>query len=267
MVSQCCLWNSSLIFSFHCLVGDNPFHFLGPFDGQTSQRIKHNHHPKQILRQAPHVQFPRLTYPQTPQVSPFACCGAMVIFAQYLQEAERNLRNNHWPKDLSWIAILFARDPCGKQKGSTKLNWQSHKTDSENFSQSSIVKAPLVFLIKQLLKIEVSVWERKNMHIVCSLHILPRNLTWNLKMMVSKRNHLSRDFSSGSMLNFRGVVYIWVVLDSQKVGCPKKVSSSHIICFQSTLVPTTRKTPPPMAYPDSLHLGTSESHAPSSLGS
>ena len=52
-----------------------------------------------------------------PQVSPFACCGAMVIFAQYLQEAERNLRNNHWPKDLSWIAILFARDPCGKQKG------------------------------------------------------------------------------------------------------------------------------------------------------
>ena len=107
MVSQCCLWNSSLIFSFHCLVGDNPFHFLGPFDGQTSQRIKHNHHPKQILRQAPHIQFPRLTYPKTPQVSPFACCGAMVIFAQYLQEAERNLRNNHFHLKICHGLLFF----------------------------------------------------------------------------------------------------------------------------------------------------------------
>ena len=35
--------------------------------------------------------------------------------------------------------------------------------------------------------------------------LLPRNLTWNLKMMHSKRNFLVRDFFSGSMLNFGGV--------------------------------------------------------------
>ena len=36
--------------------------------------------------------------------------------------------------------------------------------------------------------------------------ILPWNLTWNLKMMVSKFGiSFSRDFFSGSMLNFRGV--------------------------------------------------------------
>ena len=33
------------------------------------------------------------------------------------------------------------------------------------------------------------------------------NLTWNLKMMVSKRNLLFQGFFSGSMLNFRGVDY------------------------------------------------------------
>lgn len=57
MVSQCCWWNSSIIFTFHCFGGYNPFHFFEPFDGQTSQRIKHNHHPKQILRQAPSSIF------------------------------------------------------------------------------------------------------------------------------------------------------------------------------------------------------------------
>ena len=34
----------------------------------------------------------------------------------------------------------------------------------------------------------------------------PRNLTWNLKMMVSQEElTFSRDFFSGSMLNFGGV--------------------------------------------------------------
>ena len=33
----------------------------------------------------------------------------------------------------------------------------------------------------------------------------PQSLTWNLKMMISKRNLLSRGWFSDSMLNFRGV--------------------------------------------------------------
>ena len=45
---------------------------------------------------------------------------------------------------------------------------------------------------------------------------LPRNLTWNLQMMVSKRNHLFQGLrTSGSMLNFRGVcldVYVIVIV-------------------------------------------------------
>ena len=39
-------------------------------------------------------------------------------------------------------------------------------------------------------------------------NFVPRNLTWNLKMMVSKRNlRTSRDFSSASMLNFGGTSF------------------------------------------------------------
>ena len=41
---------------------------------------------------------------------------------------------------------------------------------------------------------------------------LPRNITWNLKMMVSLKGiSFSRDFFSGSMLDFRGVsVFPWM---------------------------------------------------------
>ena len=43
--------------------------------------------------------------------------------------------------------------------------------------------------------------------------VLPRNLTWNLKMMVSKFGiSFSRYFFSGSMLNFRGVSVYCVFL-------------------------------------------------------
>ena len=38
-----------------------------------------------------------------------------------------------------------------------------------------------------------------------SLKLLPRNLTWNLKMMVSKRNLLFQGLLFRFMLNFRGV--------------------------------------------------------------
>ena len=53
------------------------------------------------------------------------------------------------------------------------------------------------------------------------LGILPRNLTWNLKMMVSKRNlRTSRDFFPGSMLNFRGAVDgTWVNKNPTKTPC------------------------------------------------
>lgn len=84
---------------------------------------------------------------------------------------QSTLRNNHWPKDLSWL-LFFLHGSCGKQKENALKSVQrvSNKTGPSstgsltnwlsNFSQSSIVKAPLVFLIKQLLKIEVPVCER-----------------------------------------------------------------------------------------------------------
>ena len=47
-----------------------------------------------------------------------------------------------------------------------------------------------------------------NLPVFVFWNFVPRNLTWNLKMMVSKRNlRTSRDFSSGSMLNFGGTKF------------------------------------------------------------
>ena len=65
--------------------------------------------------------------------------------------------------------------------------------------------------------------------------IHPQSSTWNLKMMVSNRNLLSRGWFSGSMLNFKGVLHLqnlnlemWDLNRFDSVAC----------CFQVSWMPS-----------------------------
>ena len=97
--------------------------------------------------------------------------------------------------------------------------------------------------------------KEKDMSSIVFQGIHPQSLTWNLKMMISKRNLLSRGWFSGSMLNFRGVcekkiggVKSSIVFQGicEKIIRGSKIFHSFFRCVKKTsgeYVNTCRKIP------------------------